>query len=54
MKHVKQVKYIIPADRYIKQLTSYDTFGRKSTFRLNPDKIPHGIELVPTIPQVLV
>ena len=40
MKHVKHIKYILPADRYIKQLSSYDTFGRKSTFRLNPDKIP--------------
>ena len=40
MKHVKQVKYIIPPDMYIKQLPSYDTFGRKSTHRLNPDKIP--------------
>ena len=41
MKHVKHVKYILPADRYIKQLPSYDTFGRKSTLRLNPDKIPN-------------
>ena len=40
MKHVKYVKYLLPADRYIKQLPSYDTFGRKSTLRLNPDKIP--------------
>ena len=39
MKHVKHVKYILPADRYIKQLPSYDTFGRKSTLGLNPDKI---------------
>ena len=39
MKHVKHVKCILPADRFIKQLSSYDTFGRKSTFRLNPDKI---------------
>ena len=40
MKHVKHVKYILPAERYIKQLPSYDTFHRKSTLRLNPDKIP--------------
>ena len=39
MKHVKHIKYTLAADRYIKQLPSYDTFGRKSTFRLNPDKI---------------
>ena len=31
MKHVKHVKYILPADRYIKQLPDYNTFGRKST-----------------------
>ena len=40
MKHVKHIKYILHADRYIKQLPSYDKFGRKSTFRLNPDNIP--------------
>ena len=40
MKHVKHVKYILPADRCIKQLPDYNTFGRRSTFRLNPDKIP--------------
>ena len=40
MKHVKHVKYILPADRYIKQLPNYNTFGRKSTLRLNSDKIP--------------
>ena len=37
---MKHVKYILPVDMYIKQLPSYDTFGRKSTFRLNPDEIP--------------
>ena len=41
MKHVKHVKYILPADSHIKQLPSYDTFGRKSTLRLNPGKIPN-------------
>ena len=33
MKHVKHVKYILPADRHIKQLPVYNTFGRRSTFR---------------------
>ena len=37
---MKHVKYILNADRYIKHLPSFDTFGRKSTFRLNPDKMP--------------
>ena len=40
MKHVKHVKYILPANRYIKQLPDYNTFGRRSTLRLNPDRIP--------------
>ena len=39
MKHVKHVKYILPADQYIKQIPDYSAFGRKTTFRLNPDKI---------------
>ena len=40
MKHVKHVKYILPADWYIKQIPDYTVFGRKATLRLNPDKIP--------------
>ena len=40
MKHVKQVKYILPADWYIKQIPDYSAFGRKTTHRLNPNKIP--------------
>ena len=40
MKHVKHVKYILPADRYIKQISDYTAFGRKTTLRLNPDEIP--------------
>ena len=40
MKHFKHVKYILPADRYIKQVPNYSAFGRKTTLRMNPDKIP--------------
>ena len=40
MKHIKHVKYILPADQYIKQIPDYSTFGRKATLRMNPDKIP--------------
>ena len=40
MKHVKHVKYIPPADRYIEQIPDYNAFGRKTTLRLNPGKIP--------------
>ena len=37
---MKHVKYILPADRHIKQLPDYNAFDGRSTFRLNPDKIP--------------
>ena len=40
MKHAKHVKYILPADWYIKQIPDYSAFGRKTTLRINPDKIP--------------
>ena len=40
MKHVKHVKYILPIDWYIKQISKYSAFGRKTTLRINPDKIP--------------
>ena len=41
MKHVKHVKYILPADRYIEQVPNYSGFGRKTTLRTNQDKIPN-------------
>ena len=41
MKHVKHVKYIPPADRYINQIPDYTVFGRKTTLKLNPNKIPN-------------
>ena len=40
MKHIKHVKYVLPADRYIHQLPSYSKFGRKAMLRINPDQIP--------------
>ena len=40
MKHVKHIKYILPVDRYIKQIPDYSAFGRKTRLRMNPDKIP--------------
>ena len=39
MKHVKHVKYILPADHYSKQIPDYTVFGIKTTLRLNLDKI---------------
>ena len=39
MKHIKHVKYILPADKYFNQLPNYARFGRKTTLRINPDQI---------------
>ena len=40
MKHVKHVKYIHPADQYIKHIPDYSTFGRKTMLRINLQHIP--------------
>ena len=40
MKRIKHVNYILPADRYNKQLPDYSVFRRKMTLRMNPDNIP--------------
>ena len=40
MKHVKHVKYVLPADQYIKHVPDYSTFGSKATLRMNPKQIP--------------
>ena len=40
IKHIKHVKYILPADQYIKQLPDYSAFGRKTMLQMNPDQIP--------------
>ena len=40
MKHLKHVKYILPADKYISKLSDYSGFGRKTTLRINPEQIP--------------
>ena len=40
MKHMKHVKYVLPADQYIKHVPDYSTFGRKATLRMNSKQIP--------------
>ena len=40
MKHVKHVRYVQLAEKYIKYLPDYSTFGRKTTLRINPKHIP--------------
>ena len=39
MKHLKHVKYILPADKYISKLSDYSRFGRKTTLCINPELI---------------
>ena len=39
MKHIKHVKHILPANKYIDQLPDYSRFGRKTTLRINPNQI---------------
>ena len=41
MRHIKHVKYILPADKYIKQLPDYLMFRRKMMLRINPDLVPN-------------
>ena len=38
--HLTDVKYILPVDNVINRLPDYQSFGRKTKFRLNPDRIP--------------
>ena len=37
MKHIKHVKYVLPADKYINKLLNYSRFERKTTLRMNPN-----------------
>ena len=39
LKHIKHVKHILPANKYIDQLPDYSGFGRKTTLRINPNQI---------------
>ena len=38
--HLTDVKYILPVDNVISKLPDYQSFGRKTKLRLNPDRIP--------------
>ena len=38
--HITDVKYILPVDNVIRNIPEYHNFGRKTTLRLNPEKIP--------------
>ena len=40
MEHISNIKYIMPAERYISQLPDYEILGRQTKLRLNPKNIP--------------
>ena len=40
MEHVSNIKYIMPAERYISQLSDYASFSRQTKLWLNPWNIP--------------
>ena len=40
MEHISNIKYIMPAERYISQLLDYELFGHQTRLSLNPRYIP--------------
>ena len=40
MRHIRHVKYVLPADKYIDKVPDYSGFERKTTLRINPGQIP--------------
>ena len=40
MEHISNIKYIMPAERYISQLPDYELFGQQTKLRLNSKNIP--------------
>ena len=40
MEHISNIKYIMPAERYISQLPDYESFGRQTKLQINPRNIP--------------
>ena len=39
MEHISNIKYIMPAERYISQLPDYEIFGQQTKLCLNPKNI---------------
>ena len=46
--HLTDVKYILPVDNVITKLPDYQSFGRKTKLRFNPDRIPNLHWSLPT------
>ena len=40
MEHISNIKYIMPAEKYISQLADYEIFGRQTKLHLSPRNIP--------------
>ena len=40
MEHISNIKYIMPAERYISQMPDYEIFGQQTKLHLNPQNIP--------------
>ena len=40
MEHISNIKYIMPAERYISQLPDYEIFGQQTKLHLHPRNIP--------------
>ena len=40
IEHISNIKYIMPAERYISQLPDYESFGCQTRLHLNPRNIP--------------
>ena len=40
MEHISNIKYIMPAERYISRLLDYEIFGCQTKLHLNPRNIP--------------
>ena len=40
MEHISNIKYIMPAERYVSQLPDYELFGQQTKLCLNPKNIP--------------
>ena len=40
IEHISNIKYIMPAERYISQIPDYKMFGHQTKLHLNPCNIP--------------
>ena len=48
VKHISDVKYVLPADKVISKLPDYQSFGRQLKLRIDPKEIP-SVKWEPTV-----